>query len=109
MPRIPNPLAPLGHLAVIARHTEGMARELRLLSEVHERLAAIEEHLRSVDREVTLMRRRVDVMGDDVVALQRLESQLADVGEAIAPLRRLGGRGARRRADGGVVHRSEPT
>lgn len=107
---VPNPLAPLlGRLDDIAGSTHAMARDTAVLAEVHERLSGIEEHLRSVDSEVALMRRRVDVMGNDVIALQRLEAQLADVGAAIAPLRRLGGRAARRRAAGPDTAEAAPS
>jgi hypothetical protein len=95
---LPNPFAIVGHLGSIADSAAAMSRDTAMLSDLHDSLVGIENHLRSVDAEVALMRRRVDIMGSDVVALQRLEAQLADVGETIAPLRRLGGRAARRRA-----------
>lgn len=97
LPHIPNPFSVLTHLGSIATSAESMARDTAVLGDLHDRLAAIEGHLSSVDHEVALMRHRVDVMGNDVVALQRLEDQLADVSASIAPLRRLGGRSAKRR------------
>lgn len=106
MPSLPNPLgllrAPLTAIAAlehIATSADAMARDTSRLGDLHDRLAAIEGYLHSVDAEVALMRQRVDVMGEDVVALQRLEHQLADVSTAIAPLRRLGGRATRRRGE----------
>lgn len=97
LPHIPNPLSVFANLGSIAKSAEKMAQDTSILTDVHARLEAIEDHLHSVDREVALMRARVDVMGEDIVALQRLESQIAEVNQSIAPLRRFGGKSVKRR------------
>ena len=79
----------LGDIRTIA---EGMATLPKLLGA----LTAIEQKVEILNDEVHKMRTRVDSMADDVGeargALDRVEPHLEDVGKALHPLRRIGGR-----------------
>ena len=82
----------LGDIRTIA---EGMATLPQLLGALN----AIEAKVDLLNAEVHRMRTRVDGMADDVGdardALDRVEPHLEDVGKALHPLRRIGGRARR--------------
>jgi hypothetical protein len=95
-----NPLVQLGRLLPTAlQDLRTIADGIRILPELLSELASIRAHVESMEDEVGRMRRGVDRLDGEVVAMREsMESELRDVGLAVHPLRRTTQRLRRRNA-----------
>jgi hypothetical protein len=96
-----NPVVQLGRaLPTALQDLRKIADGMRILPVLLSELAAIRTRVETMDDEVGRMRRGVDHLDGEVVALREsMETELRDVGLAMHPLRRTTRRLRRRNSD----------